>query len=206
MFSSAVCCADSFYDLSTEAKALYFQLGFEADNDGVVMSIRSVARKCNFDKEQVPSLIAELVNGGYLLEIFDTHLIVHWWANNNKDKYNYSPGGRQDVMNLVCEDPDTRTYRLITGTEETNSLSSDCCQSEICLQSKVIEENGIEDKISEVKEEKIKTSKAKRREGAQSAAIKTVSCPKCGTESAVTDDYGSLIGWCPQCKEDFTVS
>lgn len=203
MFSSAVCCSDSFYDLSTEAQALYFQLGFEADNDGVVLSIRSAARKCGYSKEQVSSLIGELVDGGYLLEILDAHLITHWWTNNNKDKCNYREGDRLDVMALVYEDQDTRAYRLITDLEEVDSLSSVFRQSDISPQYKVIEGNRKEGKANEAKRIQNKASEANKREGGFSAETKTAVCPTCGAECAAYESGGRLLAYCPSCNEDF---
>ena len=133
MFSSAVCCTDSFYDLSDTAQALYFQLGFEADNDGVVGSVRSVARKCGYDKEKIAALIDELMSAGLLLEILDTHLISHWWVNNKFDKANYRPGDRQDVRALVQLDPTTRVFQLITDIQTDVSLLSVFRQSDDSL-------------------------------------------------------------------------
>lgn len=191
-FASSVCCSDSFADLSAEAQALYYRLGFEADSDGAVGNVRQVVRMGGFGPESVDELVA----AGLLIEILDVHVVAHWWVNNNRDRCNYRPGDHQDAMGRL-ELGENRVYRLVTASQSNTSLIEACEQSDVSLQYKGLEGNQTEGNGME-------SNPRKENPSEDAHAYARVRCPQCGTECAGAVEGGAVIGWCPSCDMDFT--
>ena len=130
MFDSEIINQDSFLDLPMEAKALYFLLGMEADDEGFV-SPRKVLRLHGGSNDSLKILVAK-----QFVIPFNTGVVVitDWKRNNylNKNKLKetiYQEEKKQLIFNQVTE-----RYELIevsnsngltkVKTEFNNSLTS----------------------------------------------------------------------------------
>ena len=79
MFSKDVIHTEEFYNLSPSAQALYFELGIEADDDGVLSSPMPTARMFGYKKEHVE----ELEKAGFIISFPSGISIIRHWKMNN---------------------------------------------------------------------------------------------------------------------------
>lgn len=90
MFSKEITTSDSFRDMPLSAQALYFHLGMEADDDGVVNSPKSIQRSLGASVDDLRILVAKR----FIIPIQESEIIVikHWKINNliQKDRYTKS--------------------------------------------------------------------------------------------------------------------
>ena len=79
MFSKTVVESDTFLDMPITARALYFHLGMQADDDGFVIGPKKVQRMAGCSDDDLKLLIAK----GFLIP-FDTGVVLvrHWKQNN----------------------------------------------------------------------------------------------------------------------------
>ena len=79
MFSKKIVTSDAFIEMSTDAKALYFCLGIEADDDGFVGNPKAICRFNNLNKDA----LQELIKKRFILT-FPSEVIVvkHFQINN----------------------------------------------------------------------------------------------------------------------------
>lgn len=78
-FSKDVVLSDRFLRLSINARLLYFTLGVEAREKGILINARTITKLIGCSELD----LNELVTNGYLREIEDGHFrIVHWYENN----------------------------------------------------------------------------------------------------------------------------
>jgi len=78
MFARTVCCTDDFYDLSKDERLLYFSLGLEADDDGMVGSARMICKMAD-----IPYDVLDMLEQRGYIKIFPKCVgIVHWKTNN----------------------------------------------------------------------------------------------------------------------------
>ena len=79
MFAKSIVLSDAFLDMPASARALYFSLGMQADDDGFVGSPRSIMRQCGASQDDMLCLLQKR----YVLG-FDSGVIVikHWRINN----------------------------------------------------------------------------------------------------------------------------
>lgn len=86
MFARSITETDAFLDMPPSSRVLYFHLGMNADDDGVVDSPKRVMRACGCTEDDMQTLIAKR----YLIP-FDTGIVVilHWKQHNQikKDRY-----------------------------------------------------------------------------------------------------------------------
>ena len=97
MFDKAIIDTDRFIDLSVSAKALYFLLGMEADDEGFV-SYKKVMRVHGGNEDDIKILIAK----GFVI-IFDSGVIVitDWHSNNWLDSRRIKRTQYQDERKLI---------------------------------------------------------------------------------------------------------
>lgn len=97
MFDKAIIDTDRFIDLSVSAKALYFLLGMEADDEGFV-SYKKVMRVHGGNEDDIKILIAK----GFVI-IFDSGVIVitDWHSNNWLDSRRIRKTQHQDERKLI---------------------------------------------------------------------------------------------------------
>lgn len=88
MFAKTIIESDAFLDMSSDAKALYFFLGIQADDDGFVNKPNSIRRMVGVSEEA----LQELIDNHFLIE-FETGVVVikHWMINNAIRKDRYTP-------------------------------------------------------------------------------------------------------------------
>lgn len=110
MFDLDIINQDSFFDLPMEAKALYFLLGMEADDEGFV-SPKKILRLYGGTEDSLKVLIAK----NYIIP-FETGVIVitDWKRNNYIDKNKMKPTIYQDEKSQLEYDKDTQKYISLT--------------------------------------------------------------------------------------------
>lgn len=97
MFDKAIIDTDRFMDLSMSAKALYFLLGMEADDEGFV-SYKKVMRIHGGNQDDIKNLIAK-----EFLIYFPSGVVVitHWNENNYLDKNRIKRTSYQEEKQLI---------------------------------------------------------------------------------------------------------
>lgn len=88
MFSKEIVSSDAFRDMGLGSQALYYALGMEADDDGVVNNFRSVQRSIGANDDDMRILLAKR----FVLPLGDDNSLIvikHWKINNyiQKDRY-----------------------------------------------------------------------------------------------------------------------
>lgn len=108
MFDNDIINQDSFLDLPTESKALYFLLGMEADDEGFVTPKR-VMRLHNIAEDSLKVLIAK----NYVIQ-FESGVvaITDWKRNNYLDKNKIKRTIYVDEKNLLEYDKEKQQYVL----------------------------------------------------------------------------------------------
>lgn len=152
MFSKDITESDAFRDMPLSTQALYFHLGMNADDDGVVNNPKSLLRCIGASDDDLKILLAKR----FVIAIEEAGLIVikHWKINNYIQKDRYSPSKYVKELKLL-------------GLDENNAylvLDTDCIQDGYTGK-KRIEKKRI-DKVSLVKSseaiEETKDSKGTR--------------------------------------------
>lgn len=106
MFDAEILNQDSFLDLPMEAKALYFLLGMEADDEGFV-SPKKVLRLYGGTNDSIKILICK----GYLIP-FESGVVVitDWKRNNYLDKTRIKETIYQEEKNQIHYDEEKGKY------------------------------------------------------------------------------------------------
>lgn len=98
MFSRKVLETDQFYMLDPKVVSLYVHLCLNADDDGFVDNVMSIAMLCKADKKDIAKLISEK----YLLQVSDrVFVIAHWHLNNQIQKDRFHPTIYEEEKNLL---------------------------------------------------------------------------------------------------------
>lgn len=99
MFSKEITESDAFFDMPTSAQNLYFHLGMNADDDGVVNNYKTVQRMASATNDDMRILIARR----FVLAIQESEIIVvkHWKINNYIQKDRYTPSKYQKELELL---------------------------------------------------------------------------------------------------------
>lgn len=139
MFSKDVVTTDAFLEMPLSARALYFHLGIEGDDDGFVSNPRTVIRLCGATNEDLTILI----DNRFIIP-FESGVIVirHWHILNNlrNDRYHSTTCVKEkerlklinNIYELVDEwdtngipmDNQTETEHNITPTEHNTTEHS----------------------------------------------------------------------------------
>lgn len=88
---------DNFIELPATAQLLYLHSLMNADDDGVIDHIDTIARYCKADINDVDIL----VNQGYLIKISKSpaiYVITHWLVHNTIRKDCYKPSKHSDKL------------------------------------------------------------------------------------------------------------
>ena len=100
MFSRQVTETDDFNSLSKGAQSLWFHLSMEADDDGVINSVRGTMARCGATQDELD----ELVTSGYLLPALpNIYVIRHWKVNNAIPASRYHKSRTIDVKQFFTE-------------------------------------------------------------------------------------------------------
>ena len=124
LFSPDIICSDAFTGMSFESQALYIQLNFEADDDGVVNAPQKIARSLGVSEKS----LSELVKKNFILEAQDGVVIIkHWRVHNKIRKDRYKPTKYQDALKALYIKPDgTYTKDRKQGRKLTVVLATKC--------------------------------------------------------------------------------
>lgn len=114
MFDLDVINQDSFFDLPMEAKALYFLMGMEADDEGFV-SPRKILKLYGGTEDSLRVLAAK----GYIIP-FKTGVIVitDWKRNNYIQKDRLKPTIYQEEKAQLEYDNETQKYVCLTNVKQ----------------------------------------------------------------------------------------
>lgn len=150
MFSKDVINLDSFMDMPLSARALYFHLGMEADDDGFLGNPKMIVRSVGCSQGDLEHLVAK----GFVCA-FKTGVIVitHWNQNNHiqKDRYHettfLSEKARLQLVNNTYIHVDTDCIQDVSREDtgciqnendiKTSELREDSTQNEMyppCIQ------------------------------------------------------------------------
>ena len=137
MFDLDIINQDSFFDLPMDAKALYFLLGMEADDEGFV-SPKKVLRLYGGTEDSLKVLIAK----NYIIP-FETGVIVitDWKRNNYLDKNKVKPTIYQEEKAQIVYDEYTQKYESLTKVKPKLNQSL----PKVNLEENRIEEYSIEE-------------------------------------------------------------
>lgn len=99
MFSSDITNSDAFQDMPLSAQALYFHLGMNADDDGVVNSPKAIQRCLGASPDDLRILVAKR----FIIPIDESEIVVikHWKINNLIQKDRYTPSKYQRELQLL---------------------------------------------------------------------------------------------------------
>ena len=102
MFSRQITESDAFADMPPTAQLLYFHLGMEADDDGIVNNVHRLQRSIGSSPDDLKVLVAKR-----FLILFDDGLVAikHWRVNNyiQADRY-HSTTYRDHMAELTCDE------------------------------------------------------------------------------------------------------
>ena len=88
MFAKTIVESDAFTSMSAKAQCLYYRLGMDCDDDGVMNNAMSICRSLGFTKP----VLQELLDKRFLLDLGDgVTVIKHWKINNYIQKDRYKP-------------------------------------------------------------------------------------------------------------------
>ena len=96
MFAKSIIDSDSFIDMPTTARLLYFDLSMRADDDGFVNSPKKICRMTGASDKDMQILI----DNQYIIP-FESGIIVikHWKIHNYIQKDRYKPTVYQEEKN-----------------------------------------------------------------------------------------------------------
>ena len=118
MFDSALINQDNFYDLPMEAKALYFLLGMEADDEGFI-NPKKVLRLYGGTEDSIKILILK----NYLIPFKSGVVVITDWKRNNYlDKNKVKETIYIDEKSQLDFDSKTEKY-LLKNKDENESLT-----------------------------------------------------------------------------------
>ena len=140
MFDSEIINQDSFLDLPMEAKALYFLLGMEADDEGFV-SYRKVLRLYGGTEDSIKILAAK----NYIIPFKSGVIVITDWKRNNYlDKNRLKETIYQDEKKLLIFNEKTEQYEL---NQKLIEASDSQCLTNVkqMLNQSSIEENRVEE-------------------------------------------------------------
>ena len=111
MFSKAIVDSDTFLDMPTSTRLLYFDLSMRADDDGFVNSPKKIIRMTGASDDDLRILIAK----NFIIP-FDSGVIVitHWKINNYIQKDRYKKTIYQNEKALLSEN-ENKEYVLDTA-------------------------------------------------------------------------------------------
>lgn len=99
MFCSEITESDAFLDMPASAQNLYFHLGMNADDDGVVNNPKSIQRNLGASVDDLKILVAKR----FIIPIAESEIIVikHWKINNYIQKDRYKPSKYKKELALL---------------------------------------------------------------------------------------------------------
>ena len=113
MFSKDITESDAFKEMPLSSQALYFHLGMNADDDGVVNNPKSIQRCIGASLDDLKILLAKR----FVIAIEESGLIVikHWKINNYIQRDRYTPTKYQKELKLLGLD-ENNAYQFMDTT------------------------------------------------------------------------------------------
>lgn len=141
MFDRAIIDTDKFMDMPLSAKAIYFLLGMEADDEGFV-SYKKVMRVHGGNEDDLKILLAKK-----LIIIFESMVVVitDWQKNNWLDNRRIKPTEYQEEKQLLFINKD-KSYTL-------SKCLANAPRVEKRIEEKSIEKNRIEENSLSISKE-----------------------------------------------------
>lgn len=193
--------SDKFVTLSTNAQALYLQLGFAADSWGIVNNAMTACRSIGAGDDALD----ELLNAGFVLRVADVLVIAHWWVNNKVDKRNQAACLHADIVENYLRFPSerTRVYELAEeGKRQVNPIPV-CYQSASRLQPDFSQ--SATSLLPDHNKEKEKEKENRWAVGNAAATSRAPTrCPHCGGKLFKNHQTGNYD--CGTCCESFPLS
>lgn len=122
MFTKAVTESDTFLDMPTSARCLYFHLGMAGDDDGFISSPKAIIRSSNCSEDDLRLLIAK----GFVIA-FENGIVVirHWKMHNYIQKDRYRP----TTFKKECEQLTIENNVYQTCIPSVSSMDTKCIQN-----------------------------------------------------------------------------
>lgn len=115
MFSKNVTENDYFKSMPLSAQALYFHLGMQADDDGILDNAISIKREIGANDDDFKVLLAK----GYIISFNDgIYALSHWKINNYIQRDRYHKTIYQRDFNKLADTDVNEPYRLLTLEEQ----------------------------------------------------------------------------------------
>ena len=110
MFAKSIIDSDSFIDMPTSSRLLYFDLSMRADDDGFVNSPKKIMRMTGATQDDLKMLIAK----SFLIP-FESGVVVikHWKIHNYIQKDRYKETLYTEEKSMLCE-KENKEYSLDT--------------------------------------------------------------------------------------------
>lgn len=129
MFSKDITDSDSFTSMPLSTQALYFHLGMNADDDGVVNSPRKIQKSLGATDDDLKLLVAKR----FIIPIEDSGIIVikHWKINNYIQKDRYTPSKYQKELALLGFDENNayQTKEISLFDDTSKQMYTKCIQN-----------------------------------------------------------------------------
>lgn len=126
MFSKAIVDSDTFLDMPTSTRLLYFDLSMRADDDGFVNSPKKIIRMTGASDDDLRILIAK----NFIIP-FDSGVIVitHWKINNYIKKDRYKETIYKNEKALLSENENKEYILVPDGFQIGSIMDTDCIQA-----------------------------------------------------------------------------
>lgn len=142
MFDSEIISQDTFIDLPMEAKALYFLLGIEADDEGFV-NYKKVLRLYGGTEDSIKILAMKQ----FIIPFHSGVIVItDWNINNYLDKNRVTKTIYQNEKKLINFNQNTKKYELLLNplNSSVKQMFNKCLTS---IEENSIEENSVDDEI-----------------------------------------------------------
>ena len=120
MFAKSVTECDKFYELPLSSQALYMHLSMNADDDGMLGSVKMIQRMTGANDNDLDLLVMR----GYLIR-FDSgvYAITHWNVNNTLKKDRYKESVYKNELATLGRNPD-KTYFINLNSYEQEKIET----------------------------------------------------------------------------------
>ncbi len=140
MFSKKITDSAQFQSMPLSSQALYFHLNLHADDDGIIDSVRQIARHIGANEDDIKVLFAK----HFLLEVDGEIVVIRdWWVHNTLLKDRYVESLYKEQLNTIYSVGKDKTYTL-----NDNKMLTECYQnvapSETATVENRVEENSID--------------------------------------------------------------
>lgn len=143
MFSKDITYSDAFRNMPLSAQALYFHLGMDADDDGVVSNPRNLQRSIMASEDDLRILIVKR----FVIPIEEAGIIVikHWKINNYIQKDRYTPSKYRKELKMLGLDENKSYTELQPSLFDETPCTQNVYTGKDSIGKDSIEENNLID-------------------------------------------------------------